>query len=136
MKFLLLSVFGVIFNVVNFIVLLPTTLCLPVQAHHFTIKTFSVPTKCQHCTSVMIGLVRQGMVCDSKSQLQNSYAIAVFSELGQSCRLACFFQLGLNVSRPCWDCWEIFSQLPISSSQNHDATSIYWSLEQLLSCDT
>ena len=34
--------------------------------HEFVVRSFEVPTRCDHCSSVMIGLVRQGMVCKSK----------------------------------------------------------------------
>ncbi|XP_038643253.1 serine/threonine-protein kinase MRCK alpha-like [Scyliorhinus canicula] len=32
--------------------------------HQFKLKTFSVPTKCMRCTSLMVGLVRQGFSCE------------------------------------------------------------------------
>ena len=34
--------------------------------HEFVVRSFEAPTRCDHCSSVMIGLVRQGMVCKSK----------------------------------------------------------------------
>lgn len=34
------------------------------KAHQFLVRTFSSPTKCNHCTSLMVGLMRQGMVCE------------------------------------------------------------------------
>lgn len=34
--------------------------------HEFVVRSFDMPTRCDHCSSVMIGLVRQGMVCKSK----------------------------------------------------------------------
>nr|CAH7755994.1 unnamed protein product [Callosobruchus chinensis] len=34
------------------------------KAHQFLVRTFSSPTKCSHCTSLMVGLMRQGMVCE------------------------------------------------------------------------
>ncbi|XP_043929523.1 serine/threonine-protein kinase MRCK beta-like [Protopterus annectens] len=34
------------------------------KAHQLTVKTFSSPTQCSHCTSLMIGLVRQGYACE------------------------------------------------------------------------
>ncbi|XP_072555111.1 serine/threonine-protein kinase MRCK alpha-like isoform X5 [Paramormyrops kingsleyae] len=37
------------------------------KAHQFVVKTFSVPTKCKQCTSVMVGLMRQGCVCEACS---------------------------------------------------------------------
>uniref|UniRef100_A0A3B3RYH2 Serine/threonine-protein kinase MRCK alpha n=1 Tax=Paramormyrops kingsleyae TaxID=1676925 RepID=A0A3B3RYH2_9TELE len=39
----------------------------PPPAHQFVVKTFSVPTKCKQCTSVMVGLMRQGCVCEACS---------------------------------------------------------------------
>lgn len=33
--------------------------------HSFIIRTFVAPLKCFHCTSLMIGLVRQGLVCET-----------------------------------------------------------------------
>ena len=36
------------------------------QKHSFIVRTFVAPLKCNHCTSLMIGLVRQGVVCEGK----------------------------------------------------------------------
>ncbi|XP_022905232.1 serine/threonine-protein kinase Genghis Khan isoform X2 [Onthophagus taurus] len=35
------------------------------KSHQFLVRTFSTPTKCSHCTSLMVGLMRQGMVCET-----------------------------------------------------------------------
>uniref|UniRef100_A0A3B3RYL5 Serine/threonine-protein kinase MRCK alpha n=1 Tax=Paramormyrops kingsleyae TaxID=1676925 RepID=A0A3B3RYL5_9TELE len=45
----------------------PCTLHCTPKAHQFVVKTFSVPTKCKQCTSVMVGLMRQGCVCEACS---------------------------------------------------------------------
>lgn len=38
---------------------------VPIQkVHQFLVRTFSSPTKCNHCTSLMVGLTRQGVVCE------------------------------------------------------------------------
>ncbi|XP_077861643.1 serine/threonine-protein kinase MRCK beta [Saccoglossus kowalevskii] len=34
------------------------------KAHQFVVRTFGTPVKCNHCTSLMIGQVRQGTVCE------------------------------------------------------------------------
>uniref|UniRef100_A0A8C8SBG1 Serine/threonine-protein kinase MRCK beta n=1 Tax=Pelusios castaneus TaxID=367368 RepID=A0A8C8SBG1_9SAUR len=34
------------------------------KAHQLNIKSFSSPTPCSHCTSLMVGLVRQGYACE------------------------------------------------------------------------
>ncbi|CAJ0918711.1 unnamed protein product [Ranitomeya imitator] len=34
------------------------------KVHTFKVKTFTSPTKCLRCTSVMVGLVRQGVCCE------------------------------------------------------------------------
>uniref|UniRef100_A0AAR2LZR1 Serine/threonine-protein kinase MRCK alpha n=1 Tax=Pygocentrus nattereri TaxID=42514 RepID=A0AAR2LZR1_PYGNA len=34
------------------------------KAHQFVVKSFSVPTKCNQCTSLMVGLIRQGCSCE------------------------------------------------------------------------
>uniref|UniRef100_A0A4W5P069 non-specific serine/threonine protein kinase n=1 Tax=Hucho hucho TaxID=62062 RepID=A0A4W5P069_9TELE len=34
------------------------------KAHQLSIKTFSSPTQCTHCTSLMVGLIRQGCACE------------------------------------------------------------------------
>lgn len=41
----------------------PTPLPKP-KAHQVSIRNFSSPTQCSHCTSLMVGLVRQGYACD------------------------------------------------------------------------
>nr|CAB3229242.1 serine/threonine-protein kinase MRCK alpha [Phallusia mammillata] len=33
------------------------------NAHRFVVKTFSSPMKCNHCSSLMVGLIRQGTTC-------------------------------------------------------------------------
>ncbi|XP_062957249.1 serine/threonine-protein kinase MRCK alpha-like [Cynocephalus volans] len=35
------------------------------KTHQFFLTTFTAPTKCQQCTSLMVGLIRQGCVCDA-----------------------------------------------------------------------
>jgi serine/threonine-protein kinase MRCK len=52
------------------------------KPHHFQVKTFQKPTKCHHCTSVMVGLVRQGMCCDE-------------------CHYSCHFHCAEKVPYPC-----------------------------------
>ncbi|XP_060119076.1 serine/threonine-protein kinase MRCK beta isoform X3 [Heteronotia binoei] len=34
------------------------------KAHQLSIRSFSSPTQCSHCTSLMVGLIRQGYACD------------------------------------------------------------------------
>ncbi|XP_041420163.1 serine/threonine-protein kinase MRCK alpha isoform X3 [Xenopus laevis] len=34
------------------------------KAHQFVVKTFNGPTKCSQCTSLMVGLIRQGCTCE------------------------------------------------------------------------
>ncbi|XP_061742112.1 serine/threonine-protein kinase MRCK alpha isoform X2 [Nerophis ophidion] len=34
------------------------------KAHQFVVKSFSSPTKCNQCTSLMVGLIRQGCTCE------------------------------------------------------------------------
>ncbi|XP_030576950.1 LOW QUALITY PROTEIN: serine/threonine-protein kinase MRCK beta [Archocentrus centrarchus] len=34
------------------------------KAHQLSIKTFSSPPQCTHCTSLMVGLIRQGYACE------------------------------------------------------------------------
>ncbi|XP_048840937.1 serine/threonine-protein kinase MRCK alpha-like isoform X4 [Brienomyrus brachyistius] len=34
------------------------------RAHQFVVKSFNVPTKCNQCTSLMVGLIRQGCTCE------------------------------------------------------------------------
>ncbi|TKS65095.1 Serine/threonine-protein kinase MRCK beta [Collichthys lucidus] len=36
------------------------------KAHQLSIKTFSSPTQCTHCTSLMVGLIRQGYACEAE----------------------------------------------------------------------
>ncbi|KAM9354610.1 serine/threonine-protein kinase MRCK beta isoform 2-T2 [Pholidichthys leucotaenia] len=41
-----------------------TLTTLKPKAHQLSIKTFSSPTQCTHCTSLMVGLIRQGYACE------------------------------------------------------------------------
>uniref|UniRef100_A0A671P778 non-specific serine/threonine protein kinase n=1 Tax=Sinocyclocheilus anshuiensis TaxID=1608454 RepID=A0A671P778_9TELE len=34
------------------------------KPHQFVVKTFNAPTKCNQCTSLMVGLIRQGCTCE------------------------------------------------------------------------
>uniref|UniRef100_A0A672S8C1 non-specific serine/threonine protein kinase n=1 Tax=Sinocyclocheilus grahami TaxID=75366 RepID=A0A672S8C1_SINGR len=34
------------------------------KAHQFVVKTFNAPTKCNQCTSLMVGIIRQGCTCE------------------------------------------------------------------------
>ncbi|XP_073784261.1 serine/threonine-protein kinase MRCK alpha isoform X4 [Danio rerio] len=34
------------------------------KAHQFVVKTFNTPTKCNQCTSLMVGIIRQGCTCE------------------------------------------------------------------------
>ena len=36
-------------------------------SHEMVIRSFEVPTKCDHCTSFMQGQVRQGMTCKGET---------------------------------------------------------------------
>ncbi|XP_023323712.1 serine/threonine-protein kinase MRCK alpha, partial [Eurytemora carolleeae] len=44
--------------------LTPSSNILKAKSHQFIIRTFSSPLKCNHCTSLMVGLTRQGVVCE------------------------------------------------------------------------
>lgn len=38
------------------------------KAHQFVVKSFNTPTKCNRCTSLMVGLIRQGCACEGKDR--------------------------------------------------------------------
>uniref|UniRef100_A0A8C8SUJ2 Serine/threonine-protein kinase MRCK alpha n=1 Tax=Pelusios castaneus TaxID=367368 RepID=A0A8C8SUJ2_9SAUR len=38
--------------------------CFLPKAHQFVVKSFNTPTKCNQCTSLMVGLIRQGCTCE------------------------------------------------------------------------
>ncbi|XP_060722854.1 serine/threonine-protein kinase MRCK alpha isoform X1 [Tachysurus vachellii] len=38
--------------------------CNKPKPHQFAVKSFSIPTKCNYCTSLMVGLMRQGCTCE------------------------------------------------------------------------
>uniref|UniRef100_A0A8C3S733 Serine/threonine-protein kinase MRCK alpha n=1 Tax=Chelydra serpentina TaxID=8475 RepID=A0A8C3S733_CHESE len=42
----------------------PTPLPETPKAHEFVVKSFNTPTKCNQCTSLMVGLIRQGCTCE------------------------------------------------------------------------
>ncbi|GFR09549.1 hypothetical protein TNCT_340201, partial [Trichonephila clavata] len=42
----------------------PAHLPPKLKAHQFLVRTFVAPLKCNHCTSLMVGLIRQGAVCE------------------------------------------------------------------------
>lgn len=45
----------------------PSTPKTPGQkVHKFLYKTFNIPYKCNYCTSLLIGVHRQGITCDGK----------------------------------------------------------------------
>ncbi|XP_071794015.1 serine/threonine-protein kinase MRCK alpha-like [Asterias amurensis] len=52
------------------------------KAHKFVICTFSVPLKCAHCTSLMLGRIRQGMRCEV---CQYSCHVACSSQAAHVC---------------------------------------------------
>lgn len=43
---------------------LTSTLSLRSKSHQFLVRSFPSPLKCSHCTSLMVGLSRQGVVCE------------------------------------------------------------------------
>ncbi|KFO56162.1 Serine/threonine-protein kinase MRCK beta, partial [Corvus brachyrhynchos] len=47
----------------NEVIFYPDCIFQP-KAHQLNIKSFTSPTQCSHCTSLMVGLVRQGYACD------------------------------------------------------------------------
>uniref|UniRef100_A0A673MUU4 non-specific serine/threonine protein kinase n=1 Tax=Sinocyclocheilus rhinocerous TaxID=307959 RepID=A0A673MUU4_9TELE len=47
-----------------FLCLLIFCLCQQPKAHQLSIKTFSSPAQCTHCTSLMVGQIRQGYACE------------------------------------------------------------------------
>ncbi|KFW77321.1 Serine/threonine-protein kinase MRCK beta, partial [Manacus vitellinus] len=47
----------------NEVIFYPECIFQP-KAHQLNIKSFTSPTQCSHCTSLMVGLVRQGYACD------------------------------------------------------------------------
>uniref|UniRef100_A0A8C9G6I9 non-specific serine/threonine protein kinase n=1 Tax=Pavo cristatus TaxID=9049 RepID=A0A8C9G6I9_PAVCR len=38
-------------------------------SHQFVVKSFNTPTKCNQCTSLMVGLIRQGCTCEDHERI-------------------------------------------------------------------
>uniref|UniRef100_A0A674B550 non-specific serine/threonine protein kinase n=1 Tax=Salmo trutta TaxID=8032 RepID=A0A674B550_SALTR len=49
---------------VSVLISLFVCVCVQPKAHQLSIKTFFSPTQCTHCTSLMVGLIRQGYACE------------------------------------------------------------------------
>ena len=57
--------------------------CFQPKAHQLSIKTFSSPTQCTHCTSLMVGLIRQGYACEG-TQHKHANTLVLHSESERS----------------------------------------------------
>ena len=51
------------------------------KVHQFAYKTFSVPYKCNYCTSILIGVHRQGIACRGKYVIMRKKLVSVSSYL-------------------------------------------------------
>ena len=61
---------------------LTSTLSLRSKSHQFLVRSFPSPLKCNHCTSLMVGLSRQGVVCEAfKSAKTHPEMIVALSTL-------------------------------------------------------
>lgn len=74
-------------------------LCSQPNAHQLSIKTFSSPTQCTHCTSLMVGLIRQGYACEGTKPVDGGYHLVSVGLVGRRIAAASN-NLPLNYSLP------------------------------------
>lgn len=58
------------------------------KAHQLIVKTFTIPTKCNQCTSLMVGLIRQGCTCEGETTEEKG--IWVFEVFETTMNMICF----------------------------------------------
>jgi len=49
------------------------------KTHQFFVKSFTTPTRCHQCTSLMVGLIRQGCSCEGKNKMAGECDIRVLA---------------------------------------------------------
>lgn len=61
------------------------------KAHQFVVKSFNTPTKCNQCTSLMVGLIRQGCTCEGRRRrnLQTFQVLIGCEAFSRVCVCAC-----------------------------------------------
>ncbi|KAI4589217.1 hypothetical protein MJG53_003625 [Ovis ammon polii x Ovis aries] len=80
------------------------------KAHRFFLTSFTAPTKCHQCTSLMVGLIRQGCTCDD-SENKKSEWVGVLSELHKILRKSHSRDRSIYVLKEAYD-----SSLPLIKS--------------------
>lgn len=99
--------------------------CFQPRVHKFSVRTFTTPTKCNQCTSLMIGLVRQGSICEGKSA-DKPWVECNLREISMWCWYACRKLLNIlwiSVWRPCvLNDSELLSLFVDSWSLDHNMT--------------
>ena len=75
------------------------------SSHEMVIRSFDVPTKCDHCTSFMQGQVRQGMTCKGGSGRRASAGMQAREEYVRGCCWAVTIYVHvLRVETECTEC--------------------------------